>query len=182
MKRTLPILLMLFVFGNCFSKPFFINLDKTIKYSKFCGVVTIKKYNLTLDSSIISIEVAPVSNPDSIFIVDKIFPNDFWGEKSKYWPKNRYPRRVGWVYWPDKNEKVLMILDSTKALCFFGEILQNKYRLYTFFFTGSATCIFSKYKFDTFRSSWRAKQEDGNYRYIDELYITDKDLKTKWKD
>ncbi len=180
MKKTI-IILLTFLFGQLYSKPYTVDLDKLMKTSKFTGEVIILAYDLNKDSTFKSIKVAPCSKPDSIFFITQVAPTDFWAWPLKYYKKalpkkEKYLNR--WSYWPDINERILIILDSTSALVFFGEINGDKYRLFGHLFTGSETGIYSKYVFESPLKNH--PQTNGSYLYINFIYLTRQDIKTKW--
>ena len=180
MKKTIIILLTL-LFGQLYSKPYTVDLDKLMKTSKFTGEIIILAYDLNSDSTFKSIKVAPVSNKDSVFYITKVVPDDFWSYHRTYFKKapstNKKYANIA-TYWPDINEQILIILDSTSTLVFFGEITGDKYRLFGHLFTGSSTGIYSKYNFESPLKNH--PQTDGSYLYINFIYITRQDIKTKW--
>ena len=172
--------ILIFILLFCFikSKANEVYLDNVLKTSKFTGEVIIKEYILNADSTISSIQVALYNKPDSIFSVTKMVPDQFWSFPRKYFKKQKSDAGSANSYWPDVNERILMILDSSSALIFFGEILSaDKYRIFTNLFTGSSTGIYSKYKFQSV-SPKRVRRDQ--YLYLNFLYITREDLKTKW--
>ncbi len=177
MKKCVFIFFVL-VFGFFESKANEVYLDNVLKTSKFKGEIFIKEYILNADSTIRSIQVALYSKPDSIFSVTKMVPDQFWSFPRKYFKKQKSDVGSTNSYWPDVNERILMILDSSSALIFFGEILSNnKYRIFTNLFTGSSTGIYSKYKFESMSPK---RVHSDQYLYLNFLYITREDLKTKW--
>ncbi len=178
MKRIYFLIAVLFL-CQITSKANEVNLDNVLKTSKFTGEVIIKEYVLNADSTIKEIKVALFKKPDSVFVINKMVPDQFWSFPRKYFKKQKNSEGNLAAYWPDVNERILIILDSSSALIFFGEILNNKYRLFTNLFTGSSTGIYSKYKFETVAPARVHKWKD-QYLYLNFLFITVDDLKTKW--
>lgn len=180
MKKTILIFLSLF-FGQVYSKPYTIDLDKVMKTSKYTGEIIVLAYDLNPDSTFKSIKVAPYANQDSVFYITKVVPDDFRALPRTYFKKTPLKNKKHadlWFYWPDINERILIILDSTGALVLFGEINGDKYRLFGHLFTGSATGIYSKYLFQSPLKTH--KQSDGTFIHINVIYVTRQDIKTKW--
>jgi hypothetical protein len=164
-----------------FSKPYYIDLDKTIKTGKFFGEVVVLQYVLEMDSSSLSnvksMTVKFFETKDSVFTIIKLCPSDY----RSYLRYKTYDSRMN-CYWPSVGDTVLMALDSTYALTFFGTKADNKkYKLYTPFFTGSATIFLSSkllvpYKFGDKKQTSDRSTYNGAYSYIWGLYATKQEL------
>lgn len=178
MKRSFFIFFILLFNFNAY-KANEVYLDNVLKTSKFTGEVIIKEYTLNADSTIKSIQVALYTKPDSVFSVTKMVPDEFGSFPRKYIKKQKVENSNLLCYWPDINERILIVLDSSSALVFFGEILNDKYRLFTHLFNGHSTGIYSKYKFET-PSPKPVHKIKEHYLHLNFLYITREDLKTKW--
>ncbi len=178
MKKSVFVLF-IFLFGSNLSKANEVYLDNVLKTSKFTGEVIIKEYILNADSTIKSIQVVLYNKPDSVFSITKMVPDEFGSFPRKYVKKQKNENSHLSCYWPDVNEKILIVLDSSRTLVFFGEIVGNKYRLFTHLFNGNSTGIYSKYKFET-PSPKPVHKIKEHYLHLNFLYVTREDLKTKW--
>ncbi len=138
MKKLILFFFLLSTF-SAFSKPLFINLDQTLKTTSFAEEVIIKEYMLTGDSLITGFKIDLLRFPDSTFTVTKIHPYEY------IYPLSLKSEHQGDIcHWPKKGDSVLVVLDSTGALSFFGEFKRDNYKLFTPFFTGSVTTFISQ--------------------------------------
>jgi hypothetical protein len=163
-----------------FSKPYYVDIDKTLKTGKFFGEVVVLKYVLEMDSlkyrDVKSMTVKVFGIKDSVFTITKTCPSDYWA----YLIFKTYDPRMN-CYWPSVGDTVLLALDSTYSISFFGQ-KENKtqYKLFTPFSTGSATILLSKTLFLALK--WNSKKiapvknETGAYKYIWGLYATKEEL------
>ena len=138
MKKLILLCLLLTTYSS-FSKPLFINLDKTLKTASFAEEVVIKEYMLTGDSTITAFKISLLRFPDSTFTVTKTHPAEYIYPLSL-----KYGSQGPYCHWPKKGDSVLVVLDSTGTLSFFGEFKKSNYKLFTPFFTGSITTFISQ--------------------------------------
>lgn len=179
--RNLVILILLLTSLASFSKPYTINLDKTLKTGKFFGEVVVLRYVLEMSPdkkrNVSAMTVKLLGDKDSVFTITKLSPDDYgWN----LWYRT-YDSRLN-SYWPSLEDTVLMALDSTFALSFFGTKTDNGlYKLYTPFFTGSATMLYSRtlfvpVKFGSQKQVPYRRTEADSYCYIWGLYATRQQL------
>jgi len=166
-----------------FSESYGINLDSVMLNSVFKDEVIIKSYKLGMDSSVINIEVVKVNRQDSSFFISKFIPDDFRYGPLIYFKK--FPRHKDfpniYAYWPDVGERVLVVLDKEGTLIFFGEIIENKYRLFTRLHNPAhGTGFYSKYSFEEADSKHKYPYSSG-YLYLEAVFLTKADLLNKWK-
>lgn len=175
------ILILLLTSLASFSKPYTINLDKVLKTGKFFGEVVVLRYVLEMSpdkkSNVSAMTVKLLGEKDSVFTITKLSPDDYGAylQYGTYKPIRR-------AYWPSLEDTVLMALDSTFALTFFGTKTDHGlYRLYTPFFTGSATMLFSRtlfapVKFGSQKQVPYRRTEADSYCYTWGLYATRQQL------
>lgn len=163
------------------SAPYKIDIDKTLKTGKFFGEVVVLRYVLEMSPdkkrNVSAMTVKLLGDKDSVFTITKVSPDDYGAylQYGTYKPLHQ-------AYWPSLEDTVLMALDSTFALSFFATKTDNGlYKLYTPFFTGSATMLYSRtlfvpVKFGSQKQVPYRRTEADSYCYIWGLYATRQQL------
>lgn len=179
--RNLVICTLLLTALASVSAPYKIDIDKTLKTGKFFGEVVVLRYVLERSPdkkrNVSAMTVKLLGDKDSIFTITKLSPDDYGAflEYGTYQPLHQ-------AYWPSLEDTVLMALDSTFALSFFGtKTDKGLYKLYTPFFTGSATVFLSEklfipVKFGSQKQVPHRTTDTNPYCYTWGLYATRQQL------
>ena len=139
MKKFQLIAIFFLVVLNLFGRPRFVDMANELKSSRFIGIVEIQEYYTdSYDSSNNNKRIIQKVKLKTIIGDSIIFATVYRNEQLEPYYKLIYPGREELAgFWPNKDEKVLVIMDSLNNISLFGIKIDDSFRIWSPYITGS---------------------------------------------